>query len=170
MGFQIPSSGKIIFDDHNLQDININSIREIIGYVPQEPILFDGTILENLEIINKNLKNNEVNEILKISNCDEFITKFDNGINTSVGERGKNISGGQRQRIALARALIKKPQILVLDEPTNSLDKKSSDLIYSSIKSLKNKMTIILISHEDLNIDLIDRVYALEKRKLVALN
>ena len=170
MGFQIPSSGKIIFDDHNLQDININSIREIIGYVPQEPILFDGTILENLEIINKNLKNNEVNEILKISNCDEFITKFDNGINTSVGERGKNISGGQRQRIALARALIKKPQILVLDEPTNSLDKKSSDLIYSSIKSLKNKMTIILISHEDLNIDLIDKVYALEKRKLVALN
>ena len=170
MGFQKPSSGTIAFDNHNLNDLNINSVREIIGYVPQEPVLFDGTILENLKMVNENSTDKEITEILEISNCEEFISKFEDGINASVGEKGKNISGGQRQRIALARALIKKPQILILDEPTNSLDKNSSDLIYSSIKRLKNRMTIILISHENINPDLLDSSYILEKKKLRYLN
>ena len=121
-------------------------------------------------MVNENSTDKEITEILEISNCEEFISKFEDGINASVGEKGKNISGGQRQRIALARALIKKPQILILDEPTNSLDKNSSDLIYSSIKRLKNRMTIILISHENINPDLLDSSYILEKKKLRYLN
>lgn len=170
MGFQNPTEGKIFFDNKNYKDLDIKSLRSLIGYVPQDPFLFEGTILENFQIIDKKLSINEIEKILEIANCKEFIDKFEDGINTNVGERGKNISGGQRQRIALARALLNNPKILLLDEPTSSLDQISTNLIYKSIKNLKNKITIILISHENINDDIFDKKYRLENKQLTCID
>ena len=125
----------------------------MIGYVPQDPFLFNGTIRENI-LLNKNYNQNQILDALDKSNCNDFINKFPKKLETEVGDRGINISGGQRQRICLARALIRNPKILIFDEPTSSLDKKSSQLIFDILKKLLNQMTIILISH---NLDFIDQ-------------
>ncbi len=169
MGFQKPTEGNIFLDGKNYNDLDIKSLRGQIGYVPQDPFLFEGTILDNFKIIDNKLSKTEIDNIIEIANCREFIEKFENGIHTNVGERGKNISGGQRQRIALARALLNKPKILLLDEPTSSLDNVSTNLIYKSIVNLKNKITIILISHENIDNDIFDKTYRLENGQIDCL-
>ena len=153
LGLNTPNSGTIKFDGVDLKLIDIETYRELIGYVPQDPFLFNGTIRENI-LLNKNYNQNQILDALEKSNCNDFINKFPKKLETEVGDRGINISGGQRQRICLARALIRDPKILILDEPTSSLDKKSSQLIFDILKKLLNQMTIILISH---NLDFIDQ-------------
>ncbi len=153
LGLNIPDSGIIKLDGIDLNSVDLNSYRELIGYVPQDPFLFNGTIKENI-MLNKNYNQNQISDALDKSNCSDFLNKFPKKLDTEVGDRGVNISGGQRQRICLARALIRNPKILVLDEPTSSLDKKSSQLIFDILKKLLNQMTIILISH---NLDFIDQ-------------
>jgi len=148
MGFQKPSSGKIYFDSNDLNELDIFTYRSNIGYVPQESFLYDGSIYENIVWSNPNINKNDLENVLNVSNCNDFINSFKDGINTQVGERGNMLSGGQKQRVALARALAKNPEILILDEATNSLDKDSSLLIKNSLSNLNEKCTIIIISHE----------------------
>ncbi len=147
LGLRKPDSGKIFFDDENFEEIDLISFRKIIGFVPQDPFLYAGSIYDNFNIFKKNITEEEVNNLLKKCACEDFINNFSDGIHYDVGERGKNLSGGQRQRISIARALINDPQILILDEPTSSLDTDSEKLVIQTLQDLKKYLTIILVSH-----------------------
>ena len=169
LSFNNPTKGEVLIDNENLKNLDLSSYRNLIGYVPQDPFLFNTSLKDNLLLSNNEANLDEINNVLKITNCKEFVEKFKYGIDTVMGEKGSNISGGQRQRLALARALIKNPEILIMDEPTNSLDPHSSDLIYSTIKGLKQKMTIVLISHQSLKRDNFDKVYLIDNKKVKLL-
>jgi ABC-type multidrug transport system fused ATPase/permease subunit len=166
MKLNSPSSGEIFIDEKNLKDLNNKHYKSLIGYVPQDPFLFDTTIRNNLIWANQNATEKEIWDALEKANAKKFINNLPNKIDTLVGDRGVSISGGERQRIVLARAFIKKPDILILDEATNSLDLESENLIYQSIKNLSKKMTIIIITHRLSFLKESDKIYIIEKGQL----
>lgn len=151
-----PDKGDIYLDDLNIKEFKLSNLRESIGYVPQEFTFFNGTIKENITLGNDKYDQKHIINVLKISGAN-FVFNLKNGINTNIGEKGFSLSGGQRQRLSIARALIKNPQILILDEPTSNLDEHTTKEIIESLQSLKkNKdITILMISHDpfDLEID-----------------
>ena len=121
MGFIRPTKGLINFDEYDYKKLNLHSIRKLFGYVSQEPYLFNATIKDNLNLLKINLSDDDFRNAIKISNC-EFIYNKENGLDYNVGEKGNKLSGGQKQRLCLCRSLILKPEILILDEPTSSID------------------------------------------------
>ena len=142
-----PQKGIIVLDDkYNINEIDIIDYRKNIGYVSQEPVLFNDTIRNNI-IFGRQSNENEVIESTKKSYIFDFINKVENKFNYIVGIKGGKISGGQKQRIAIARAILKKPQILIFDEATSSLDNKNEQLVQESIKEFTGKATIIIIAH-----------------------
>ena len=151
LGFKKPKIGTVLIDNVPLNKINPNKYFSIIGYVPQDPFLFNSSIIENLNWAKSGSSLKEINVALKESLSYDFVKKFKKGLNTNVGDRGLKLSGGQRQRIALARVLLLKPQILILDEATTSLDKKSKMIINQILNDLKGKKTIIIVSHDSFN-------------------
>ena len=161
------SEGKIKIDGQDFKDININSFRSKVGYVPQESQMLNMSIKENLKWSNDKLTNDELIEICDLSNCLNFINDCKNGFDTMIGDRGVRLSGGQRQRLALARAIAKKPSILILDEATSNLDSESEILIQNSIKRLSKNMTIIIISHRISTIINANKIYVIDKGKIV---
>jgi len=163
LGLYEPKSGKISIDGTSYRDYNIGSIREGIGYVPQDPVLFNDTIKNNLLWTNPFASEEDILNACRLSNSLDFINSLPHKFDTIVGERGSNLSGGQRQRLSLARALIKNPQILILDEATSSLDNESENLIKGAIKSLKGKITIILVAHRLTTILDADYIYVISK-------
>ncbi len=165
-GIQIPTEGKILIDNNELGEIDLLSYREKISIVSQDPFLFNISIIDNLKWAVNDIKEININEALKLSNCNEFIDKLPDGLDTLVGERGMKLSGGQRQRISLARAIITKPEILILDEPTSSLDKDTEELIFDSLKRISKFTTIILITHDNKIINLADKIYYIEDGKI----
>lgn len=147
--------GEILIGGKNIKDIQVRDLRRyIVGIVQQEPVLLSGTILENIVYgltsseINK-LTMQDIIDVSKQANCHDFIVNFPDGYDTVIGNRGASLSGGQKQRIAIARALIKRPKVLILDEATSALDSKSESLINETLKNLTNEgsMTIISIAH-----------------------
>jgi ATP-binding cassette, subfamily B, bacterial PglK len=146
-GFYKPDQGNILIDDYEIGK-NINNWQRIISYIPQNIYLLDKTIKENILFDDCNYINQkELDKAISMSSLDDVIINLPDGINTNVGERGGKISGGQIQRIGLARALYKSPQILVMDEATNSIDRESSKKIISTVKNLKD-ITRIIVSHD----------------------
>ncbi len=145
-GFYPPGSGKVALDGHILHQHDPMSVRRHVGYVAQEPMLFAGTVLENLQMANAAASPREIEAALEDSACD-FLRRLPDGIDTQVGERGQKLSGGQRQRIALARSLLNKPDVLVLDEPTSSLDEASAKAVMETLQRLARSRTVILITH-----------------------
>ena len=162
-GIQTPSSGKILIDNVDINNYNLNSFRNKISLVSQEPFLFNVSIIDNLKWIQDDIADEVVEECLKIANCKDFVNKLPDKINTIVGERGMKLSGGQRQRISLARAMVSKPEILILDEPTSSLDKESEELIFDSLKKISKFTTIVLITHDSDILNLADKIYYIEE-------
>jgi ATP-binding cassette subfamily B protein len=167
LGMQIPSNGNIYFDEINIQELDISYLRKIIGFVPQDCLLFNDTLIANIKWANPNITTSYLNQVLDISNCNEFIKKFPAGYNTVVGEMGNKLSGGQKQRISIARALAKKPQILILDEPTSSLDSKSEQLIQNSIERISKNITTIIVAHRLSTVKNSDQIYVLDKGKVI---
>ena len=162
IGIQIPSSGKIFIDDDELNKFSLSSYRDKISIVSQDPFLFNISIIDNLKWVKDDIDENHIKECLELTNCSDFVDKLPNKINTIVGERGMKLSGGQRQRISLARAIIAKPEILILDEPTSSLDKESEALVFDSLRKISKSTTIILITHDNKIISLADKIYYIE--------
>jgi ATP-binding cassette subfamily B protein len=138
------------------------SLRDAIAFVPQEPILFHRTLMENIRYGRRDATDEEVIEAAKQAHCHEFISKLPLGYETYVGERGVKLSGGERQRVAIARAILKNAPILVLDEATSSLDSESEVLIQKALATLMEGKTVIVIAHRLSTIQRMDRIVALD--------
>ncbi len=165
--FYNPTSGTILFDGINATQYNIQSLRSNMAIVPQDVILFAGTILENIAYGNVDATEKQIFEAAKIANAFDFINAFPDGFNTLVGDRGIQLSGGQKQRIAIARAVLKNPKILILDEATSSLDSESEQLVQEALDRLMEGRTTFVIAHRLSTIKNADKIIVLEKGKLV---
>ncbi|MFH1612229.1 MAG: ABC transporter ATP-binding protein [bacterium] len=165
--FYDPTQGIIKIDDTEIKDIKIESLRKHISIVPQEIVLFAGTVQENILYGNKNASFEEIIEASKIANAHNFITNLRDEYYTEIGEKGARLSGGEKQRIAIARAIIKKPSILILDEATSNLDSESEKLIQESLSKILKNQTTFVIAHRLSTIINADRIIVLHKGKIV---
>lgn len=161
--FYKPQSGDILFDGKPVEDYSLTDIRNQVAIVPQDVMLFGGTIRENIAYGKLGANEDEIIQAAKRANADSFITAFPEGYDTIVGERGLKLSGGQRQRIAIARALLKNPSILILDEATSSLDSESERLVQEALEELMKNRTSIIIAHRLSTIREADKIIVLEK-------
>ena len=166
MGLLTPSRGSILIDEENLNDLNLGSYKEKIGFVPQEDIFFDGSLKENI-CFDKDFSHEEMNEILKITQLKFFLDSLKEGLDYQVGEGGKNLSGGQRQRLSIARALLRNPSILILDEATSSLDSRSETLFQMALEEISKKYTLIVIAHKFDSIKNSDNIAVLSDGKII---
>jgi ATP-binding cassette subfamily C protein len=162
IGLLQPCSGTIRVDGVPLNDVDRMAWRRMIGYVPQEMFLFHDTIYSNITLGDAGLLRADAEEALRASGAWEFVSALPRGIDTVVGERGSKLSGGQRQRIALARALVRKPKLLILDEVTTALDPHTEAAICGTLRGLSGAVTIVAVSHQPAIVRVADRVYRLE--------
>ena len=156
------NSGSIKIDDVDIRDVTINSLREQIGIVPQETVLFSTTVTENIRYGRLDATDDEVLAASIAANCDEFIRQLPNGYQTLIGERGLNLSGGQRQRLSIARAILKNPRILILDEATSALDTESEKIVQSALDDLMIGRTSFVIAHRLSTIFNADRIFVID--------
>jgi ABC transporter fused permease/ATP-binding protein len=160
-------SGEILVDEKGLDTWDLEKLRSHIGMVPQEVLLFGGSIRENIAYARPDASEDEIILAAKKANAWQFISKFPEGLDTMVGERGVKLSGGQRQRVAIARAILKDPSILILDEATSSLDAESEHLVQEALDELMKGRTTIIIAHRLATIRKVDRIYVLSDGKIV---
>jgi len=167
MRFYDLNHGKIIVDGKNINEWNLFDLRSHIGMVPQEVLLFGGSIRENIGYAKPGASEEEIILAAKKANAWQFISLFPEGLDTLVGERGVKLSGGQRQRVAIARAILKDPSILILDEATSSLDAESEHLVQEALDELMKGRTTIIIAHRLATIRKVDRIYALSNGEII---
>jgi ATP-binding cassette subfamily B protein len=160
-------SGQIMFDDADIKDLEVHSLRKNIGLVSQDIFLFEGTLFDNIAYGNLDATEEEIWQAAKLSESDEFINLLPNKKDTVVGERGQKLSGGQRQRISIARAILKNPEILILDEATSAVDNETEAAIQRSLDTLKDGRTVVAIAHRLSTIRNADIIYVLEKGEIV---
>ena len=165
--FYEKNSGKILFDDHEIESLSLESIRNKIGLVSQDVFLFEGSVFENIAYGNIEANSEQVWNAAKLSESDRFINELPDKENTIVGERGQKLSGGQRQRISIARAILKNPEILILDEATSAVDNETEAAIQESLETLKEGRTVIAIAHRLSTIRNADLIYVLEDGLIV---
>jgi len=162
-----PDSGEILFDKKNSQDLSLSFVRSQLALVPQDIFLFGGTIKENILYGKPEASDMEIEEATKKANAFEFIDNFPQKFETIVGERGTQLSGGQRQRIAIARAVLKDPKILILDEATSSLDSESERLVQDALEKLMTDRTSIVIAHRLSTIRKADQILVIDNGQIV---
>ncbi len=158
LGLYPLQEGTIRVNGLDIRENSLSKLREQISYVPQEPYLFNGSIMENIRMGRPEATEEDIVEAAKLANAHEFIKSFSEGYETIVGERGNNLSGGQRQRIAIARAILKNAQIILMDEATSALDNESEQLVNEALRRLHGKKTIVMIAHRPSTVQLADRV------------
>ncbi|MDW8392739.1 MAG: ABC transporter transmembrane domain-containing protein [Chitinophagales bacterium] len=165
--FYEPDSGTILFDGRDARSFPLRQLRRQIALVPQDVMLFGGSIYENIALGNPQATEQQVKEAARLAHALEFIERFPQGFQTVVGERGVKLSGGQRQRIAIARALLKDPVILILDEATSSLDSESEHLVQEALELLMKNRTSLIIAHRLSTVRHADRIVVLDKGVVV---
>ena len=159
--------GSILIDNNNIKDINTNSLRSLMGIVTQETFLFNDTVKANISYGIESIEYSIIKDAAIAANAHDFIEKLPNGYDTIIGERGVALSGGQRQRIAIARALVKNPPILILDEATSSLDTESEKKVQQAIEKLMRNRTVIVIAHRLSTVHNADKIIVLDKGRIV---
>ena len=162
-GIYMPHKGSLIIDNTEINEFNVSDYKKIVGYVPQEFYVGDSTIKDSILFGSSNFNEENLKFALKYSGVDEFINNLPHKLDTSISDRGINLSLGQKQRISIARALYKRPSILILDEATNSLDLINEKNILNNLKDLKNEMTIILICHKVSSLNVCDYIYLIKE-------
>jgi ABC-type multidrug transport system fused ATPase/permease subunit len=145
--FYDPNKGTVKIDGRDVRDYKIHSLREQVGYVLQDTVLFRGTILENIAFGRPKATRDEIVQAATLANADEFIARMPKGYDSMVGERGSTLSGGQRQRLGIARVMVRNSPILLLDEPTAALDSESEKLVIEALERLMKGRTVITIAH-----------------------
>lgn len=163
------TGGAIKIDGVNVKDLNFNSMRRFIAMVPQETLLFSGTIEENIRFGRLDATHEEILEAAKLANAHDFIMSQPEGYETMLGERGVNLSGGQAQRVALSRAFLKDPGILILDEATSALDSETENLIKESLNRLMSNRTTFMIAHRLSTVVKADKILVLQKGEIVEI-
>jgi len=159
--------GRITLDGVDIADLDINWLRNQIGMVPQNPVLFATTIEENISYGHPGASRTQIEEAAKLANAHQFIVGLPDGYKTIAGERGSQISGGQAQRIALARAFLKSPKILLLDEATSALDSESESLVQEALNRLMVGRTTIVITHKYKTISTLDKLIVMEQGEVI---
>uniref|UniRef100_A0A0N4Z080 Transferred entry: 7.6.2.2 n=1 Tax=Parastrongyloides trichosuri TaxID=131310 RepID=A0A0N4Z080_PARTI len=162
-----PEEGTVTIDNVNVNDLNIDWLRNIIGIVQQEPVLFSDTLAENLKLGNPNLTRERMVEVCKMANADEFIQNLPNKYDTLIGEGGVQLSGGQKQRIAIARTLARDPKILLLDEATSALDTNSEAIVQSALNNAAKGRSTIVIAHRLSTIKTADKIIVFDKGNII---
>lgn len=165
--FYETGKGSVLIDGRAVKDWDLKALRSKIGIVPQEVLLFGGSIRENIAYAKPGATEDEIIQAAKKANAWQFISQFPEGLETLVGERGVKLSGGQRQRVAIARAILKDPAILILDEATSSLDAESESLVQQALDELMKGRTTLIIAHRLATIRKVDRIYALSEGRIV---
>jgi subfamily B ATP-binding cassette protein HlyB/CyaB len=165
LGFYQPEDGRIAIDGRDIRRFSANELRQYFGVVPQETVIFSGTIYENLLAANPGASFDDVASACRIAEIDEVIEKLPRGYNTEIGEHGVGLSGGQKQRLAIARALIKRPRILVFDEATSGLDAPTAERFAQTINRLKGLATILFIAHQLPKGLAVDEVFSLSAQQ-----
>lgn len=167
MGLIRPQEGTVLYDGRPLNGRMLHELRRSVGYVPQDPFLFGGSVLDNLRMACPGVTEEEAFEALRLAAADGFVSRLPRGIRTPVGDRGVRLSGGERQRIVLARAILKRPSLLILDEATSALDAESEQAILASLDRLRGSMTILVIAHRLSTIRGADQIVVLERGRVV---
>ena len=161
------TSGEITIDGKNIKDLDMRSLRRHIAVVPQNTILFNGTIKENITYGRQGVSKAELTSVIEAANLTNVIEKLPNGLNTDIGEHGGKLSGGQRQRISIARALIRDPDVIIFDEATSALDSVSEAEIQSAINNLTNNRTTFIVAHRLSTIKNADKIAVMKDGKCV---
>jgi ATP-binding cassette, subfamily C, bacterial len=167
MGLIVPNEGRVLVDETPLSAERTQPWRNQIGYVPQDTFLFNDTVKANLLWARPDADDEEITQALRSAAAEEFVFGLPEGIHTVLGDRGVRLSGGERQRLALARALLRKPSLLVLDEATSALDSENERRIQDAIEKLHGRMTILVITHRLSTIRKADVIHVLEEGRLV---
>jgi ATP-binding cassette subfamily C protein len=162
IGLVRPQAGRIWLDDVLLSEVDLRRWRQTLGYVPQEVFLLHETVFVNVSLGDPDIMPADVESALRAAGAWEFVSVLPEGVYTAVGERGARLSGGQRQRLAIARALVHRPQLLILDEATASLDPESEAAVCATVRALSGAMTILVISHRPALLEVADKVYRLD--------
>ncbi|MPM98329.1 putative ABC transporter ATP-binding protein [bioreactor metagenome] len=160
------SAGKITVDGYDIRQVTLDTLRRQIGIVPQETVLFNGTVYDNILYGDLNATDEQVFAAAKAANAHKFITDMPEGYQTQIGERGSKLSGGQRQRIAIARAILKNPQVLILDEATSALDTESEHLVQEALDKLMIGRTSFVIAHRLSTVQRADVILVMERGEI----
>ena len=162
-------SGEILLDGENISKVSKRSWRNNIGYVSQDTFLLNDTIENNIRFYDIHMSNEDIVRATKLANIYDFIEQLPDKLSTIVGERGVKLSGGQKQRLTIARALLKKPEILIFDEATSALDQKSEEIICEALEDITKNKTVIMISHRMSLIKKMNRVLTIQNKQLIEL-
>ena len=164
--FHDVTGGEIIIDGINIKDCKLDDLRRLMGVVSQDPILFNDTVYNNITLGTGGANKDRVEEAARIANAENFIKQKSGSYETVVGDRGARLSGGERQRITIARAVLKNPPILILDEATSSLDTESERLVQDAINNLMKNRTCVVIAHRLSTVQHADEIIVLEKGRI----
>lgn len=163
------TNGEVLLYGKNVKDYNLEKLRDLVGIVPQKAVLFKGSIRDNMKWGNENASDEEIYEALKISKSLEVVLNKEGKLDYEISQNGKNLSGGQRQRLTIARALVKKPKILILDDSSSALDYQTDLALRKEISALKNKLTVFIVSQRTSSLLLCDKIICLDNGKVMGI-